>query len=82
MVKINTQTTTTTNDELPMPVMWKHTLLVVKDAPSFNKGETVTCYIAKYDGGRYCVFTASFIEIDQYHVFQSEQDLHDHFEEQ
>lgn len=73
---------TNTTDKQPMPVMWRHVLVVTKDAPSFKKGETVTCFIAKYDHGRYCVFTASFIRIDHYHVFESEQEMHDHFEEQ
>lgn len=68
--------------QAPMPVMHKHKLKVLKSAPTFNEGDTVLCFIAKYDHGRYCVFTASFIRIDQYHVFDSEDQLHEHFEEQ
>lgn len=68
-------------DKQPMPVMYKHSLLVKKSAPSFKEGDTVLCFIAKYDNDRYCVFTASFIRIDHYHVFESEQELHEHFEE-
>lgn len=65
----------------PMPVMHKHRLTCIKDAPNFPTGTTGDFYIAKYDNGRYCVFTASFIRIDNYHVFASEQELHDTFEE-
>jgi hypothetical protein len=68
--------------EGPSPIMHKHSLLVKKDAPGgFNSGDTVLCFICQYDGGRYCVFTASFIRIDHYHVFDSEQELHDTFDE-
>lgn len=84
MVKFNNQIMMPANGKQPpMPVMHKHVLMVLKSAPgNFNEGETVTCYIAKYDNNRYCVFTASFIRIDHYHVFDSENELHEHFEEQ
>lgn len=81
MVKLLTPQSVNTKEGL-MPIMHKHTLLVKKSsAGNFNENDTVTCYIAKYDHGRYCVFTASFIRIDHYHVFDSEQELHDTFDE-
>lgn len=84
MVKINIQEMMPANGKQPpMPVMHKHQLTVKKSAPgNFNEGDQVSCYIAKYDNNRFCVFTASFIRIDHYHVFESEQELHDHFDEQ
>lgn len=80
MVKLLATQTTINNGEI-VPVMFRHTLLVTKDAPSFKKGETIQCFIAKYDNGRYCVWTASFIDIPNYHVFESEKELHEHFDE-
>lgn len=82
MVKLKSLEVISTK-EGPTPVMHRHQLLVIKSAPGgFREGETVICFIAKYDNDRYCVFTASFIKIDQYHVFESEAELHEHFEEQ
>lgn len=82
MVKLNTQLMMPANGkQAPMPVMHKHELLVLKSSPSFEEGQKVVCFIAKYDNGRYCVFTASFIRIDHYHVFNSLDDLNEHFEE-
>lgn len=80
MVKLQTPETINTK-EGPVPIMHKHRMTCLKDAPSFTSGETGDYYIARYDGLRYCVFTASFIRIDSYHVFESEKDLHEHFEE-
>lgn len=82
MVKFNNQIMMAANGKNPpTPVMHKHSLKVLKSAPTFNEGDTVLCFIAKYDNGRYCVFTASFVRIDHYHVFDSENQLHEHFEE-
>jgi hypothetical protein len=67
--------------EGPTPIMHKHKLKCLKDAPSFESGKEGEYWIAEYDNGRFCVFTASFILVDQYHVFNSEQELHEHFEE-
>ena len=80
MVKINNPQMTTQNG-IPWPVMHQDNLRVVKDAPTFKEGDTITCFIARYDRGRYAVFTASFISVPNYHVFNSEQELHEHFEE-
>lgn len=81
MVKLLTPQTINTKEGLT-PVMHKHSLLVLKTIKEFEEGQTVLCYIARYDNNRYCVFTASFIRIDHYHVFESEKELHEHFEEQ
>lgn len=71
-----------TTKEGPVPVMHKHQLTVKKSAPgNFNEGDAISCYITKYDNNRFCVSTASFIRIDHYHVFESEQELHEHFDE-
>lgn len=70
------------NNGLKMPMMHRHTLKVLKPAPSFNEGDTIVCFIAAYDNGRYAVFTASFVRVDNYHVFESLDELNEHFEEQ
>lgn len=81
MVKLLSTQTIQTKEGVT-PVMHRHNLLVKKSAPTFEEGQTITCWIAKYDHGRYAVFTASFIEVPNYHVFDSEDQLHEHFEEQ
>lgn len=80
MVQLKTPETISTK-EGPTPVMHRHNLKCIKSAPGFPEGTTGYFFIARYDNDRYCVFTASFISINNYHVFDSEQDLHDHFEE-
>jgi hypothetical protein len=82
MVTLHKSQMTVSEEKQPMPVMYKHSLTVKKSAPGgFNEGDTILCFIARYDNNRYCVFTASFIRIDHYHVFDSEEQLHEHFEE-
>jgi hypothetical protein len=81
MVNINRKDGYIGADKNFVPTMHKHQLKCLRTAPSFNAGESGIYYIAQYDNGRFCVFTASFIKIDQYHVFNSEQELHEHFEE-
>lgn len=81
MVKINKRDGYIGADKNFVPTMHKHHLTCLKEAPSFPEGQTGDYFIAKYDHGRICVFTASFIRVDQYHVFASEQELHEHFEE-
>lgn len=81
MVKIHPKEQITTK-EGPVPVMRTHLLKVLKNAPSFTEGETIKCYIAEYTNSRFCVWTASFIHIPNYHVFDSLNQLHEHFEEQ
>lgn len=80
MVHLKTKEIITTK-EGPVPVMHPHLLKVKKSTPTFEVGKEIKCFIAEYDKKRYCVFTASFIRVDNYHVFESEQELHDHFDE-
>lgn len=80
MVKLHAPETIVTNGKI-MPVMRKHSLRVIKEAPSFPEGETIDCYIALYSGGRYCVWDSSWGLITNYHVFDSEDQLHEHFDE-
>lgn len=80
MVKLKSKEVMTTK-EGPLPVMHPHLLRVTKQAPTFPIGKEIKCFIAEYDNKRYAVFTASFMRVDNYHVFDSEQELHDHFEE-
>ena len=63
------------------PVMREHRLSVKKNAPSFKKGTTVTCYIAKYDNGRFCVWDSSWTSQTNYHVFDSLTELNNTFDE-
>lgn len=70
-----------TTKEGPVPIMHPHLLRVKKEAPSFEVGKEIKCFIAEYDNRRFAVFTASFVRVDNYHVFDSEQELHDHFDE-
>lgn len=64
-----------------IPVAHTHNLKCTKAAPTFKAGETVRCYITEMSTGRYAVFSTSGVCSTQYHVFDSEQELHDHFEE-
>lgn len=70
-----------TTKEGPVPIMHPHLLRVKKAAPSFEVGKEIKCFVAEYDNKRFAVFTASFVRVDNYHVFGSEQELHDHFDE-
>jgi len=63
------------------PVMHYHKLSCKKSAPTFNEGESYGCYITSYAGGRFAVFTHSGVSKTSYHVFESEQELHNHFDE-
>lgn len=80
MVKLQQKQQMTTK-EGPVPMMHQHFLKVKKEAPTFKVGDEIKCFIAEYENNRYCVFTASFIRVPNYHVFNSEQELHDHFDE-
>lgn len=64
-----------------LPMMFRHSLKVIKPCPNFEMDETVSCFIAKYDGGRYAVWDSTWKQTNKYHVFNSEQELHDTFEE-
>lgn len=70
-----------TTKEGPVPVMHPHLLKVLKPAPTFPQGKEIKCFIAEYDNKRYAVFTASFVRVDNYHVFESLDELNEHFEE-
>lgn len=64
------------------PVMPQHHLTPKKDAHGFIKDQTVACYISMYTGGRYAVWACDWTNrIVPYHVFSSESDLNDHFDE-
>lgn len=65
----------------PWPMMRKHNLTVKKAAPNFDEGEKVECFIAKYLDGKYAVWASTWKPTNKYHVFNSEQELHDHFDE-
>lgn len=80
MVQLKSKQAITTK-EGPVPIMHPHLLRVTKAAPTFEVGKEIKCYITEYDNKRYAVFTASFIRVDNYHVFESEKELHEHFEE-
>jgi hypothetical protein len=80
MVKLKSMQVVNQNGR-PVPVMHVHPLECLKPAPTFNVGETVLCYIAKYDNNRYAVFSSSGYKETKYHVFESEQELHEHFQE-
>lgn len=80
MVKINAITTVSHNGAL-VPFMHRHDLTVKKSAPTFDEGESVSCYIVRYDNERYAVFTASGVNNTKYHVFESLDELHEHFDE-
>lgn len=80
MVKINAIQMVTTNG-WSQPLMHRHVLTVKKSAPTFNLGESVNCYIAKYDNDRFAVFSSSGVQNTKYHVFESEAELHEHFDE-
>lgn len=80
MVTINSMETVIQNGQRN-PVMHFHNLYVKKSAPTFEEGETVGCYIAKYDNDRYAVFSASGATKTKYHVFESLEELHEHFDE-
>lgn len=80
MVKLKSKEVITTK-EGPLPVMHPRLLRVLKPAPTFEVGKEIKCFISEYANKRYAVFTASFVRVDNYHVFDSEQELHEHFEE-
>lgn len=81
MVKLNQSLLTVSNGSV-CPIMYQHVLKVKKDAPTFKEGTNVTCFIAKYDNGRFCVWEPAWTYVGAYHVFESEQDLNDTFDEQ
>lgn len=61
--------------------MRPHKLKVKKSAPNFDEGETVTCFIAKYLDNRYAVWDSTWMQTTKYHVFDSVESLHEHFDE-
>lgn len=63
------------------PIQHSHNLKCKKSAPTFDEGETVLCSIMKYDNGRYAVFSSSGVSKSKYHVFESVEELHEHFDE-
>lgn len=80
MVRLNTPAYTTSNGEFT-PIMFVHSLVAAKDAAGFQKGNKYDCYITKYDNDRFAAFTFSGATKTIYHVFESEQELHDSFDE-
>lgn len=60
----------------------QHKLKCLKEVAKFLPGITYTCYIQKMTSGdkRYMVYTSSGIET-KYHVFESKEEIEDHFEE-
>lgn len=80
MVKLHAPQLTITNG-VQMPVMNRHNLRVVKSAPNFKEAETVECFICRYANGRFAVWDSTWMNTNKYHVFQSEAELHEHFEE-
>jgi len=79
MVKIN-QKQMVSDGKSVRPFMHVHNLTVKKNAPTFAEGENVNCYIAEYDNGRFAVFSSSGVQNTKYHVFDSETELHEHFD--
>ena len=80
MVTINPIQFTVANGMLT-PKLHIHNLTCIKSAPTFDIGENLNCYITKYDSGRFAVFSTSG-KNTKYNVFESEAELHEHFEEQ
>jgi hypothetical protein len=80
MVRLNTPTGSFSNGEFT-PVMYVHSLVSTKDAKDFKQGNQYNCYITKNDNGRFAVFTSHGAAQTLYHVFESEQDLHNSFDE-
>ena len=62
------------------PPLWRHVLRANKETKTFKQDETHVCFVAKYDGGRFSVFSAGF-NGGKYEVIESEQELHDSFTE-
>lgn len=64
------------------PVMRPHTLTAIKKTKTFQPGETVECYITKWDDGRFSVFESSGAKVTRhYEVFASGSILHETFNE-
>lgn len=81
MVNLHTPECTITKEGI-LPVMPRHHLKVIKETSNFIEGTTLIVFIAKYDNGRYGVMTASYMgPTEHYKVFQSADELHEHFEE-
>jgi hypothetical protein len=80
MIRLNTPTGTTNNGEFT-PIMYNHSLLATKDHGNFKKGSRYDCYVTRNDNNRFAVFTSHGATHTIYHMFESEQDLHDTFDE-
>lgn len=80
MVTINQQIVTITKGDI-VPIMYVHNLTVKKNVADFVEGSTLQCFVAKYDGGRFAVWESTYTRRSIYHVFDSERELHDHFDE-
>jgi hypothetical protein len=80
MVTLNTPNGTVSNGEF-LPIMFVHPLVCTKDVAGFESGVRYDCYITRCDHGRFAVFTSSGLRPTLYHVFDSERELHDHFQE-
>lgn len=63
------------------PVMHRHILKCNQTTGTFTDGETVTCFVAKFQDGRFAVWDVDFHHHNKYEVFK-EEDLHACFEEQ
>lgn len=80
MVKLHSPTTIVVNGQI-QPAMPRHTLEVIKSAPGFELGETVECFISRYDNDRYAVWDSTWKTCNKYHVFNSKKELEKHFNE-
>ncbi len=80
MVKINATEVIVGKDGIT-PIMHQHNLTVQKSTKQFTEGETVKCYVGKYDGNRFAVWDCSWLHHNKYEVFTGEE-LHESFEEQ
>lgn len=80
MIKIN-QKQLVSDGKYVKPLMHIHNLTVKKEAQTFTEGEIVKCYVTQYSDGRFAVFSSSGATKTKYHVFESEQELNDTFDE-
>ena len=60
-----------------------HDLRCLKEVAQFKPGETYTCYIQKMSkpDKRLMVYNSSGISKTAYHVFETEKEIEQHFEE-
>lgn len=79
MVQIKNSETYVSNGQV-VPIMHQHVLKCLKSSKQFNEGETVSCFISKYQNDRFAVWDASWLHHNKYEVF-SKDELHETFEE-